>query len=102
MGERPSIQGFFDIKDVILRVEAVLQYFDKVVATLKEESMIYDKGKIVVIEEKDKGKSPMIEERPTYQPPNKVQFFTMRKSIMRKQLTISTPTQSEESRASSP
>lgn len=93
----PQFEALFDIKDVILRVEVVLQNFDKVVTNLKEERVIQDKGKDVVTKENDKGKTPMIEEIPTYQPPKKVHIFDRKKSTVKKQLRIATPTQLEES-----
>lgn len=55
-----------------------------------------------MIDEKDKGKAPMVEEEPTPQPPNKLHVFERRKSTVKKQQTISTATQLEDSRASSP
>lgn len=98
----PQFEAFSDIGDTILRVETIIQNLDKVVATLKEERVVQDKGKVVVIEEHDKGKAPMTEERLACQPPKKVHIYTRKKNTIKKQMTIATPTQSEESREPSP
>lgn len=54
------------------------------------------------IKERDKGKSPMVEDGPTYQPPKVKYVFSRQNGIVRKEKIKDTPTQSGESRPQSP